>query len=120
MAAQAESNEAEGTWVSAAPNEKWVIVEVTKPGRGGDSRRLRAESNATFQIQLDGTGAGQTKVFIDGEEGELSAIPEGKAVRIHWRPVEDSHYAMFATRIAYRRDQALADPAKSAEETTEP
>lgn len=120
MAAQAGSNEAEGTWVTAAPNEKWITVEVTKPGRGLNSRRLKAESKATFQIQLDGTGTGATKVFIDGEEGELSAIPEGKTVRIHWRPVEDSHYAMFATRIAYRRDQALADPAKSAEETTEP
>ncbi len=113
--AQAGNNETEARWVGAAPEANWVTVEVARPGRGVDVRRLKAEREATFQIQLDGNGSAATRVLIDGEESELSAIPGGKIVHIHWRPLEGSEYAMFATKIVYLTDEAIAVRTKAAQ-----
>ena len=118
--AQAGNNETEARWAGAGPGANWATVEVSKPGRGVDVRRLKAEREATFQIRVDGTGPAVTRVLIDGEEGELSAIPDGKIVHVHWRPVEGSEYAMFATKIVYLTDEAIAvrkKAAKAAEAT---
>lgn len=133
VTAQAGNNTSEARWVSVGAGEKWVIVEVTHLGRGLDVRRLKQEVNATFEIKLDGTGSMGTSVVIDEEAGELSAIPEGKVVHVHWRPVDNRPYAMFATKIVYLTDAAVekrkklddaakpedsASPEASAETTT--
>jgi hypothetical protein len=93
--------------LGADPNVAWVTVDVMYPGRGQDTTRLKKDTKATFGIQLGGTGSKKTTVIIDGEEGELSAIPEGEKVHVVWRPVEGTEYELFATKIVYLTEAGI-------------
>jgi hypothetical protein len=88
---------------------------VKQPGRGPDIRRLRADTQATFQFDLDDASAVKTAVMIDGEEGEFAGIPENATVHIHWTPIAPNSYRMFARKVVYFSEDKLAQREESAE-----
>ena len=81
-----------------------------------DTVRLKTNTKATFGIQLGGTGPRVTTILIDGEEGELTSIPEGGDVHVVWRPIEDTEYGMYATKIVYLSEAAVEARKKEAAE----
>ena len=106
ISAQAGNNQTEASGLGATPGATWVTVEVTNGGAGPDVVRLTPEWKATFKVQRDSTAVEVTQVLIDGSDAELSAIPEGEIVHVHWRPVVGDHYGMFATKIVYLTEEA--------------
>ena len=95
------ANNTEAVWIGFDLETKLILVNVRRLGRGPDVLRLKKDRPATFKFDVSGAGGGKTVIMIDDEEAELAEIPENAIVRIHWRPIENDRYAMFATKIVY-------------------
>lgn len=111
------TNNSEASWISADPETHLISVLVKEPGRGPDVRRLRTDRPATFRFNLDSTAGDTTMVMIDGEEGDLTDIPEDATVHFHWKPIGDERasYGMFVYKIVYFSKERLEERKASTE-----
>jgi hypothetical protein len=108
-------NNSEAAWIRFDLEAERFWVNVRKLGRGPNVRRLRKDRPATFKFDVGGAGSGKTIVMIDDEKGGIADIPENAVVQIHWRPIENDRYGMFATKIVYSSDEEPETPKEPAE-----
>ncbi len=103
------TNRTEADWISFDLKTQLISAIVKQPGRGPDIRRLRKEQPATFKFDADGADGDQTVIMVDGEESELSEIPERATVHIYWRSIDKDRYGMFAFKVVYLSEEMLAE-----------
>jgi hypothetical protein len=97
--AGAKSTQTEAVWVGFDAAAKKATVKIKKPGKGPNKDMLKANQEAVFNVEPEGSVLTRTSVAVNGVKGELKDIPAGKQVNVYWVPDEKKKGEFFARKI---------------------
>src|SRR5512145_2255310 len=99
---KAKSTQSEGKWVKFDAATNTVTLKITKEGKGAKppaELKVKKGREATFKVNPTGSVLSRTSVAINGKQGEITDIPEGKTVNVYWIQDQGDPKSRFARKI---------------------